>query len=563
MAIRILTPQTLWDGFKAVIGDYEMFSEKETDGVVIKEFFLSRQVLGSNIRIFFRTAQKKEEPSGKFVFLLQSVGETVPEDDLKNVVGFGYSAVTADFAGSPDGIDDTDGPEGKFRHTIYPEALGYLNYCFAKKNLFGLGGDAEHSPIYQYACDARYVIAFLREVLEAEDVALIAFKESVTAGFHIAATENLACFAAVQGCGWQIMKDGSFISEAGRDLSEEERIAVAGVEAQSYADKVKCPTMMFLSTGYKEANFDRISDTLALFSEDVYSAAYITVSAGEYLDYKAGKDVLFFLNKYLAKKDEFIPKMPELIHCTRDEKSALTLKTSDSGIKTVEFFVASRDLPHEERVWKRFGFFSEDECKKSEFEAEYVPVQGTDSCEFFARVKYENGFIVSSPVVYVDYTKHDVKYAPDFGVVYCSSSAVVQRFEPAELTVKTVLDFKIAKDLPEVKKGIAGIEGISCERGIKTMLSYKNLTEDSILVFDACAKADAEFTVELVTDEFSEWRKSYYAGARVAASNYWNKIQIELKKFKTEDGRPLKDYEDINVLIISKGDFLVNNIIFI
>ena len=95
------------------------------------------------------------------------------------------------------------------------------------------------------------------------------------------------------------------------------------------------------------------------------------------------------------------------------------------------------------------------------------------------------------------------------------------------------------------------------------MLSYKNLTEDSILVFDACAKADAEFTVELVTDEFSEGRKSYYAGARVAARNYWNKIQIELKKFKTEDGRPLKNYEDINVLIISKGDFLVNNIIFI
>ncbi len=564
MALKIVTPQTLWEGFVLDITDCELVSEKSVKGVAIKEYYVSRWVANEVIRIFFKTAETEGSSSRGFVFLLQSLGERVSDEDLVKVTEFGYSAVTADFAGVSfeRAVGEEKREPREERYTIYPEKLKYLNYAYAKENLFGLGDEADNSPIYHYTCNARYVLAALKEKLSVENVAVIAFKESVTTGFHLAATESLACFITLQGCGWQITKDGEFISEGNRDFTEAERIAVAGVEAQSYADKVKCPVMALLSTGYKDANFDRMSDTLGLINENVYSIGYLTVGTSEYLDYKAGKNTLAFLDKYLNKNDKRdLPESPVIEHSVTGGKSVITATVLSDAL-TVEFFGAASDLPHEKRVWKRFGKFVGEEIKGNEYVAEYVPQDGTESCEFFVRVEYKNGFTASSAVIVVDYKKHDVKYLPDFKVIYSSSSKTTQRFEAVDLTVGTVLDFKTDNDLPEIEKGIAGIKGLSCVGGIKTLLDVE-LNEDSILVFDACSETDVDFSVELISDEYGPNKKVYSAAAFVTASSVWNKVQLELKKFKTVDGQSLKNFSEINVLRITKGDFLINNVVFI
>ena len=117
------------------------------------------------------------------------------------------------------------------------------------------------------------------------------------------------------------------------------------------------------------------------------------------------------------------------------------------------------------------------------------------------------------------------------------------------------------------EKGPMAIKGIYSETGLMSFSINNELAsfdEHAILMFDLYSKDDNEIEIELIEDENKPTRTSYFFKREVQGSNIWRNFRVEGVKMKTVDGRTLKSFENVNVIILRfKEKYVINNVMWI
>ncbi|MBO5285440.1 MAG: hypothetical protein J6B16_00930 [Clostridia bacterium] len=597
MAGKILTPVTLWENFRILSTDFKVLRTFTENGVTFTELYVYRPVSRTDkVAIYTKLAYVGSDFSNSpTLFLLQDVGQEISDVDLKFIVSRGYSVVAMDIAGdngkvmhavgnavaeavnenvlskaiassvaknlstTPNEVEREYSP-----YTIYPESLSYAKYLNAKNNLLGVGLNANESPYYQWCANARYVIGYLKNVEKISKIGVIALKDAVTIGFHLASTERLDAFVSLYGCGWQLPNGYKYSPKLRSDYSAEEHRVLAGIEAQSYASYVTCPTLMHVATNYPYSDFDRAYDTYLGIKDEVYSVINYTVGTGAYLTYSSFRDCELFFNKFLKGRDVYIPQNIDLEVDIENGKIRLQVTADVDALEFIEVYASDGVVEPEYRCWKRIKDFRLSETDNGRYTFNYSPVKDNGIALFFAKAQYRNGFKISSQVVAKRYQNNEVECRPQFNVIYSSRDYAKNGiFEAINTNVDVSLCMKTQPEVLKEIRGPLGILGLPATRGLTTFNVLKP-SFDAMLVMDVFTETDLDVKVELISDQYTAKEMHYFAVVKVVGGNIWNKVQIEKSRFKTIEGFHLKSYDNVkSIKILGDGNFAINNILWV
>ncbi|MBO7187040.1 MAG: hypothetical protein J6V68_01410 [Clostridia bacterium] len=556
MAGKIYTPVTLWEDFSPEGFFVEVIKTLIYSDYALEKVRISRPSVSGGVSVYLEILRPTLDSDKRpLIFVCQSVGNKIPREEMKKIYDLGYSVCAIDFAGEP--IEDASAFEER-EYTFYPPLLSYAEYKNAKANLLAIGQTVKTSPYYEWIVSSKYALKYLRSV-GYDDISVVSEKDSTIIGFTLASTEKLSCFISLFGTGWQVPIGHKFSDDIRTDFTPEEFCILAGLEAQSYASSVACPTLMLVATNYEKCDFDRAYETFSRTSENIYSAINYSISSRT-LSNSSYNNFVTFLRAFAKKELIILPSETFIESKIVDGKISVTVTADARALEKTVIYASEGELDPKKRTYRHIATFKAKEDGK--FTLTYQPTKNKKLVCFFAKSYYENGFSVSSQVVCKRYTDKEVSGMPEYNVIFSAKDALHSRvFEEIAPSVSTL--FNMNEEPVTVKNLVVGaknVKGLKVVGGIETnaVLSPEN---GAILLLDVCSDGEREIVVELVNND----NKSYRAITKIAGGNLWYNLKFEMPKFKTDELYQLKTYEDIRKIKIysADGEFLINNLMWI
>ena len=564
MAGNILTPTTIWNNFQIPSQlSFETIGEKKESEVLFSQILIDgKEINGEKVKIAGLLAKRKNVTAVPAILLVEDFNSGCDLTLIKALVKRGYSVLSIDVAGQV---------EGKEHYTLYPETISFANYQTAKDNLYSVKGDVTDTCWYEWACACRYALKFLSEQSFVTKVGGIGLGESATIMWQVAGMdENLSCAVFALNFGWKgyrgIYKFGGQIEP---QFSDEMYKFIAGIDAQSYAMHVECPTLILSATNSNEFDCDRAVDTAMRMENALYKAVYYSVGYRDRVDGQAFNCVLTFFDKFLfigGADKKSLPSEVDIRCEVVDKKIKVTAIPDKGDVKDVYFYACEEIFVPAERAWIKVAGVKE---KDGSYTFNYCPYPLSASVSFFAQAEYNDGYSIGSAIINKKFAKEDVALKYKSKILYSSrEDGSESQFYPVDQGKANSSPLNVNdKNKVEVKKGPMGIEGVGCKGGLlcfKFKAQKDTPPDGALLMLDVYAKQSGSFTISLITDYFGQ-KKEYIASTVIKGGETWQNAKFELAKFKTTEGMTLKSYDNINALEFNfdGGEFLINNALWV
>lgn len=559
MANAILSPVTLWENFDDTLPLKEsVVKETVLPGERVSwVLFSGRETETGRVRIFATYSGADDGEPRPAILLLPDAGRHPDAALCDRLVKEGYRVLAPDFYGQC---------EGKEVYTKYPSDVSYANFELCGRRLFYADDTAKETCYFEWTALARYALAFLKSRAEvaADKITVLGVRGGAVIGWQLAATTDLAGAALVGAAGWDSYRDCPKYSDNVPDLGEERFRWVAGIEAQSYAPYVRCPVLFLGSSNDPEYCFDRARDTLTRVKEGVPVYEDFTPNTERTIDEKGQSDLFAFLRAIGTGK---LPERKEIRIdvLTENEKVILSAETENAP-EDVEMYYSCEEKTPLFRTWERAAFLSVEEDENGERKLRFLaPVTGAKGVFLaYARIKIGEEWTISTSVAACDLSEKGVEAdAAAKRIIY---SETERQFLTA-MEEKSPAGGFLADPCGKLteKEGAMGIPGVTAKYGLKYLgVAKRVFTPDTLVLLDVYAPRRLEFTVSLVYGYGAESERRYETHSSLGDMDSWQKVALELKQFKTQNGMPFKETESPDaVLFTANDDYLVNNILWI
>ncbi len=564
MAGTILTPTLLWKDFTVDNDFNENVVKSANDGefVLTDITFNGRKIdAKERVQIFATLMTKGNEKANGAILYVQDLGEQPDADLMRNLASQGYLVMSVDVCGKRE--------EGEF--TRYPDKISYANYVEVKDNLYAVEKDANRTCWFEWACVLRYALSYLKTQRQIKKVGGFAVGESATALWQVAGMDkelDLAVFAL--NAGWAGYRDtDKFGGEMEPQFTDDMFKYVAGIEPQAYAMHVQCPVLVLSATNSNEYACDRVYDTLTHINEEVFSAVNYSVGHINSVNRRAIDSAKIFLDNFLLKSKPSKLSSDIDIRCECvDGKIKLIVSGQTDGAKDVCVYLSEETIKPAYRCWRKVTDYKKD-TESGELTFEYAPYQQSEVIIAFAQITFKNGFTVGSKLIAKKFGSDEVALSYKSNLIYSS------RIEDAESVFTSAeqsggkasrIDGESTATV-EVKKGPMGISGVGCKEGLLTFkvgAKTDRPQNGAMLMFDVYSQNQGANSVKLIADYFGQ-KIEYYAWFNLLGGETWQNVKIEQKKFKTEQGMPLKSYDKIDAIEFTKGEgeYIINNALWV
>lgn len=562
MAGKILTPTSIWNGF-TVPNDLavERISKNDSASISEEKIYLSgRKAKGGSVKIFCELIMSRSLKQAPAILLLQDFEQPTDSVLINDLVSNGYIVLKVDLAGAT----NSDEP-----HTVYPESISYANYANVKDNLFKVESEADKTCWYEWVAVARTALAYLKRLSFVTKVGGFAIGEAATVLWQVAGTDkelDSAVFAF--NAGWAGYRGiNKFAGGKEPQFSDNMYKFIAGIDAQSYAMHVKCPVYALIATNSPIYDCDRAFDTLSYVKDEYYSGINYSVGSVDQISGLAYKNALSFFKKTLFKTEETFPSNVEIKGMIRGGKVVITASPDQKGLKDIDVYVSEQKVVPCKRSWKKLNFIK---TKDDEYVFEYSPFATSKIVTAFAVAEYQDGFTVGSNVISIKFDDSEVTSIFKSNVIYSSRGDSMESsfFSITETDAPSKI-ITTEKPFISVKRGPMGILGMTGSAGLCTLkvgCDKYRIPEGAMLMLDVYAKTKSTLTVTLTCDYFGA-KREYLVCVPVRGGSVWQNVQLEINKFKTIEGMPLRSYENIEALSFNvdeqKGEYLINNVLWV
>ncbi len=562
MAGTILTPTAIWSDFKitAPVESRSIGVYTHGDIQVERMYLAGKSCPDGQVQIYSVLARNVKREKAPAIFILQKFSDGADEKLAVELAKKGYTAFVVDISGE-DGINNN--------HSSYPKSLSFTVYKNAEDSLFNVTQDVKKTCWYEWGCTARYALEFLKSKDFVTQIGAIGIDDAATVLWHIAGTDkSLTCTAFVNNAGWGGYSGTyKFSQKVEKEFTDEELMFLAGIEPQTYAGHVTCPTFIAVPTNNGKYDFDRAHDTFARIQSGVYKALHYSVGRVDGVDVKGYDNMIGFFKHYLPLDGKVDPTLPgELeIKCDIvDGKFVITLTPDTNELKKLSVFASEEVLNPSLRQWQKLT-----DCTRKPdgtFTFEYSPYSNSKIAMFFGVAEYKDGFEIGSDVVARRFTSSEVKFIRNSKLLYSSREKQSScAFYPLRANVNRPSCLSVKGDVNVVeRKGAMDIVGITAEGGLlsfRLASSKYKPQDDGMFMMDAYLKNDGVVTVKLIADYFGN-KLEYTASVKVKGGEIWNNLKFELKSFKTSEGLNLKSFEKIQAMTIDADtDYLINNLL--
>ncbi len=561
MAKNILTPSSIWD---KIVTDsspsIESIGEYKDKNVVYSRFYLVADFGGGkSAKIYCSLARditKKQLPT---IFVVQDFNDGADESILSYFVKKGYAVFTFDFAGKC---------EGSANRTIYSKKLDFANFNASNDKLSRVEDDVTNTCWNVWAKISKQALEYIKGQPFVSKLGALGIGEASTVLWQLVAmTDDFTCSVFVKNAGWQSYKNYfKFGDEAVPHFTDEQMAYIAGVEAQNYALMIDCPTLVLSPTNSAEFDLDRANDTANRLSKKTYSAVDYSVGMRDSVGIDGLIDMQMFFDKYLRLKDKIIlPNDVEIKSSIEDGKLKVSVFPDLEQIEKVYLYVAEEEINPALRCWVKH---LPNKVEGEEFTFLVEPYYQSEFVAFFARAIYKNGFTICSAVYGKEFKENELGTKFKSNIVYSSREIEKQSiFTPARENNVRPTGVNLAEErMINVVQGPDEIVGVNCYGGVLTFnVNTKRCkpSDDAMLMLDVFIKESGVLTVKLISDYLGN-RVEYTATEKLNGGEIWHKIRLDKSKFKTAEGRPLKNYDKIEAIEIDAfGYYLVNNILWV
>ena len=366
MTANILTPLMLWDSFRLEKNPTtKVVSTKQNTEITVQKFYIDGKTTETGtVKIYGVSAKPKDEVS--LPAIIAFTDGNLNEEKLASLIAKnGYYAFVVNLYGKK---SDTK------RHTLYPDDISYANFEESKDSLQSVKVDVKHTCWYEWSVCARYVFDAVKNTEGVCKIGAFGVKEFATCVWHLAATEKLDCMATIFGFGWETYR-GCFKFGDGNELklSDENLMFVAGIEPESYAMHVKCPTLILTSTNHSLCDADRAHDTVSKIKDDVFRAVDYSVNFENTLSSAEFKNLKIFFDGIL--KDGRVSPCAvkaELHTEIKLGKLYFELNCEPECVDKAELYVSEETVNPDKRCWKRINFSA---VQGGKYTVEYLPYE--------------------------------------------------------------------------------------------------------------------------------------------------------------------------------------------
>ncbi|MBQ3115802.1 MAG: hypothetical protein IJC07_02110 [Clostridia bacterium] len=564
MAGAILTPTALWKDFSVCQDfNFSIVSEQKDGDVILTYFYINgRRVGDSFVKIYGVLAKTIQQSVGPAILAVNDFGATDSLTLITDLAKKGYTVMSIDLEGKTDKTEF---------FTVYPDKIDYANYEKAKENLYEIKKDASLSCWYEWACALRYALSYLKSRPEVTKVGGFGIGQGATALWEVAGSStDLDCVVFALNTGWTLYrgteKFGTVIEPQFTDSMYK---FVAGIEPQTYAMHVTCPTLVLSTTNSKDYDVDRAYDTIEKINKDVYRAIHYSVGYRECVNTHGYRTALVFLDNCLIKENSKAEGLPgEIdIKCDLvDGKIKVTVLADQNNLTELALFSSEEITDSKIRNYEKH---LDSKVTEEGREFTYCPFNQSGIAIFFAQATYKNGFKIGSKVIAKKFTQEEVEFSYKNNVLFSSRIENQQIvFAPLDQGTEEFAGVNTTEHkIVRLKKGPMGINGVYSSAGLITfkMNAKKDKPqEQAMLMFDVYSKQSCQMDVILIWDYYGEKIK-YLAKANLVGGELWQNVKLELSKFKTAEGRGIRSLDKIQALAfkVDSNDYLINNVLWV
>ncbi len=552
----ICTPTTIWKNFSVTEEPSFISAGKKEENGYVKEdgYVLGRNAGGERIKIFVKTVKKGEEKCPAVIVFNDYY---VNDDDalLTRIAESGFFAVMVDIAGKTDKTDS---------FTVYPDKINYANLCFSNFELREINEDVIKTCWYEWCGVAKYVLAYLRSLKTVTTIGGLGINGGATTLWHLLASEQLSCAVFLNNTGWSAYEGRSkFLSSSEDGYSDGKVAYVAGIEPQSYASHVKCPTMILSCTNSHKFDVDRAHDTLARIGDEYYTSISYSVNRKSLMSKSTLENAFIFFDKFLLNKKT---ELPPLIDVENEEGEEIKVKVTlqDKNLKELFLYVSEGVMETNKRCWQKIA---ECDLKAQDYSFTFKPNVGYGFTAWFVKAVYKNGYEICSRICGKTFETKELPLPKAEKIIYSSRLENFEtKFGPSdEEKFPSAVDV-LGEVEVEMKYGPLKMQGITCKNGVNTFSIFaekKKPDSGAIIMFDAYIKEGGNVTVRLVTDYFGQ-KIVYSAVAKIVGEDIWQNVKFAVTSFKTAEGLPLKSYDNVEAIeFCSDKEFLINNALWV
>ncbi len=555
MSVNILSPLAIWGNFYTETPSRARTVIQKTAGDVLLTYvkIQGRETKNGRVEIMGLVAKRESYKNGPAVLVASNPESVISEEFAIRLAEEGYLVLSVDLGGKTE--------EGKL-FTVYPDCISYANYLESKDKLTSVKENVKNTCWYEWGAALFYAYEYLREQNRSAKIGAIGIKAGANAVWQLSSVkEDLSATAIIMNAGWTAYKGVyKFAGVEEPEFSDEVCAYVAGVDAQSYASHVKSPTLILSALTDSEYDPDRAHDTSSRIPESVYSAIDYSVGYSSGVGASAYKNLLIFFENFVKKPRKTFIKEPKLTISSENGELIISASADGKNLSEIRVYVSEEIQKPADRTWESAKQVS-DSNKEAIFK--YKPYANSGSVLVFAKAIYQNGFEISSGIYYKKLNAQEFLPANKNKIIFSTRDEHSESIFVSSLEKE--IDF-LGVSAPVIKKGPMDIEGAYSPLSLvtKKIIREKNaLPEDSMLIMDFYSPNPSILNVKLtVKTEFG--LIPYTATIKCNGGNVWHSVRIEQNKFKTEEGRILKSYENLYSLEIkAEGEYLVNNVLWV
>lgn len=559
MANMILTPVTLWSDFDDSLPlNGKVIREMQEDCAILQAVrFNGRKVGEERVDIFALLARPLEEDCPALLILPDS-GASADKNLALRFVRKGYAVLMPDYRGVWQNTEE---------YTIYPQKIAYANFALAGDKMDVAEPSAKETSWYEWVAVARYCMRYLREILPKAKIGVLGLKAGGDIAFQLAATsEELSCAIPVCAGGWRAYRGLNKFSESTElKMNDERHRYLAGVDAQAYAQHAKCPVLMLCSTNDERFDADRAFDTYARINPEMDKTFYFAARYNGCIGKTGLSDLDLFIDKYLKKREVFIPAPADISIEEDDDELVARVKFDPNGEVTYcEVFMAEDNLDSPSRDWTKCEF------KREEGDDQIFRLNaftGASRVFAFAKAKYSCGFAVSSKIAVKRIEKQYANGQGRSRILYSSENGYDSFVIEHSRNLLLADTFLECTDKPlYLAEGPCGIKGIYSPYGLKLFrindVRFRP-TENALIKFDLYSAEPATLTIGIGMEK-GENKEFYTCILRLSGGERWTDHVLGAKDFKSAENKPLASFEGIRFISFSSGsEVLINNLIWL
>ncbi len=552
----ILTPVSIWNNFDASLDvNAEVKSAAILQGVRIEKVnFLGRETGFGRIKIAAAFACDPQTPSAGTVLILPDSADTIDEGLLKFIVKRGYSALMVDYRGQWEDCSF---------YTEYPDCIDYANTAKCGRRKDFVDDSADKTSWYEWTGVGLYARKYIIERTGSDNIAVLGLRDGGEIAWKLGVAERFSCIVPVCAAGWKAYTGINKYLGGELQLDDERYRFIGGIDSQAYAQHVKCPVLMLCSTNDNRFDYDRAYDTFSRINPEFIGSSAIAYSVRDNssIGERSIDDMFMFFDKYLKKRQVFIPK-PAVVNVEVDEESNLIAKVNYDTQGVVESccaYLAEDGLNSALRDWVECPLYAKTETGEHKF---YLNIyEKTASVIVFCYVKYTSGFTVWSKMTVKKISGKFRNMQSRCRLLYTNKSGA-EGFTIADPKTNAIAGIFLAdaSTLPHLVEKAKGIKGLYCECGLSTLRTNNPRfapVAESVLALDVYCDKASKITLTF-TDLASG--EEYFNEIKVVGG-VWQNVISDSKLFKTKSGASLESFSSGMKLTVNCAvPYAINNV---